>query len=1044
MGGGGGSDQVVGYKYKAGMHMILCHGPIDRLVRARIAKKIAWLGSSGAGTISINKTELFGGESREGGIKGNMDIEFGGDTQPPNSYLTRNLGSDIPAFRGVVGIILRSYTDIKQAFFGGFYWGQNPYLKKWDFRAQRVFTRQNGIEQWYLGKAPIVIFGEPLALHIALDFSGSMNTITANGQSRFTNMKTAIYEVLDMLKEAVQLPETKQIDLRLAGFTRGGSILKREITPSGIEEVRSWLVSQFADGGTDFRAGVTGATDFYADGPPSGKKISIFLTDGEPSAVRYATEAGELLFQTSGVIAYAFNIDLTNTTYTAYLDNTPDEGVTVLTGDNLSELRNTIFKIVGTHIDMNPAHIIRECLTDPIWGMGYPENEIDAESFESSADTLFSEFMGISLLWDKQIPIMDFITEIIRHIDATLYVDRKTGKFVLKLIREDYDIETLITLNPSNSKKVTNFVRPTIGELVNSLTVNFWNYKTGETSSITVEDPALIQMQGSVINTTIQYPGFTHIGTGSRAALRDLKTLSTPLISGQIETGTIAKDFNIGQVFKLTWPDYEITESLVRIAKISFGDGKNNAIKISFVQDKFDFSPVQMVIENEDSWEEPGGSAVPVSNQITEEATYFGMVQFTGQDEADSTLTATPTAGFLAVSSDRPANGINARLWVDDGGGYEDVNPLEFSPSAIFLNKIYPTDESFFPDFIENLDSVVAGTYGQIGSELVRFDSIDEETGELILGRGVLDTYPQEHAAGSIAIFWGDWGVSNLEEYQTPDIVSAKITPATGEGTLDIADATASSVQFNNRAIRPFLPGNISINSVSLARFFPPVSTYITWVGRDRLQQTGPIMDFFDGNIGPEAGTTWDLKLYDEDDALIDSLLGTVLTERYYSQDAERIALNKTVLASGGIFDTVGQADSSSLEAYYPASGLNGSSLPDASGEGNDAIATNITASAGDAGLIFTGAIDSHIEFPNVVFNETYEYAISMWLTLEDQVTESALLSLANSVIEEDIYLGVAEQFFVKEKGTFILQNEGPTVLPLKAKTHIVIVREQV
>src|SRR3546814_4430004 len=79
--------------------------------------------------------------------------------------------------------------------------------------------------------------------------------------------------------------------------------------------------------------------------------------------------------------------------------------------------------------------------------MGYLESDIDDASFIAAADTLSNEGLGMSLLWDKQILIDAFIQEVIKHIDAALYVSRTTGKFVLKLIRADYDEGDLITLD---------------------------------------------------------------------------------------------------------------------------------------------------------------------------------------------------------------------------------------------------------------------------------------------------------------------------------------------------------------------------------------------------------------------------------------------------------------------------------------------------------------------------------------------------------------------------------------------------------------------
>src|SRR5699024_4615224 len=119
----------------------------------------------------------------------------------------------------------------------------------------------------------------------------------------------------------------------------------------------------------------------------------------------------------------------------------------------------------------------------------------------------------------------------IRHIDAALYVDRVSGKFVLKLIRDDYVEEDLLVLDESNIAKVKDYKRVDPGGAINSVTVNFWDSAVGEDGSVTADDVALVQAYGTVINTTVQYPGFTNRAIASRVAARDLKSLSSPLLS---------------------------------------------------------------------------------------------------------------------------------------------------------------------------------------------------------------------------------------------------------------------------------------------------------------------------------------------------------------------------------------------------------------------------------------------------------------------------------------------------------------------------------
>lgn len=148
MSSGGSKKVTVGYKYYAGVHMALCHGPVDKLVRVRVGGKTAWVGNEDGGQIQIDKEELFGGEKREGGVSGAVDVEMGRPSQGQNSYLASKLGADLlPAFRGICCAVLRQV-----------YMGMNPYLKDWAWMLQRIHTRQDGQDQWYGAKAQIGSF----------------------------------------------------------------------------------------------------------------------------------------------------------------------------------------------------------------------------------------------------------------------------------------------------------------------------------------------------------------------------------------------------------------------------------------------------------------------------------------------------------------------------------------------------------------------------------------------------------------------------------------------------------------------------------------------------------------------------------------------------------------------------------------------------------------------------------------------------------------------------------------------------------------------
>lgn len=847
---GGSSKKVtVGYKYYLGMHMVLCHGPIDYVYQIKVDNREAWKGFASGGPISINKPGLFGGEQREGGVSGTVDILMGESTQTQNAYLQGRLGTNIPAFRGVVSAVLRQV-----------YLGMNPYLKRWAFRAQRINTSTDGATQWYPSKAPIGAISD-VALYIAMDISDSMATVTSSGKTRLENLKAGLEAALSPL---LGIPSGSGVDIRVVGFAGGTVAIERsDVTGSDIQDIIDWInardYSDVPNGTTQFDVAIGQAPTFFA-GSGSKDRVSVFITDGESYPAGTEVPAGAIFDSISGLTGYGINIDLADTSDTAYLDNTPQDGIPVVDGGNASAIENAVVNSIFSHFDMNPAHIIRECLTDTAWGMGYLAADIDDTSFTAAADTLYDESMGISLLWDRQIPIEDFVSEIVRHINATLYVDRISGKFTLKLIRNDYDEMSLITLDESNISRVSDYSRVDPGDSINSVTVVYWDAKTGENASVTADDVALIQQYGTVINTTIQYPGFTKNSIAARAAARDLQTLSSPLLSATIEANREAAGLNIGDVFKFTWPDYHDGYIIMRVHQIALGDGKKNRVKITCTEDVFYLPTTPIVAEEDPGWVEPGGAPLPPPDQLVFESPYFELVQLLGQTTVDNQIAETPEIGYLGVAATRPDNGLNAAIWVDSGGGYEEGGALDFAPTALLGTSVDRESTSWTFTDGEDLDLVEVGQHAQIGEELFRVGAIDTGLGTITVGRAILDTLPEPHTAGDTITFWDAYSGSDNTEYVDSESLSVRVLTNSSEGQLNLANGVTSNVVMDSRAVRPYRPANLTADGLldPDPDFYPVYPVDIAWVERNRLTETGgTFLSWTDGTITPEANTQY-------------------------------------------------------------------------------------------------------------------------------------------------------------------------------------------
>lgn len=177
----GSKKQIKGYRYYMGVHMGVCRGPVDELVQINVGTRPAWKGrvvyqsftvvqsgiSSGGGssiftrnywrivpgdgspvadneTLMIAAAGLFGGDDKEGGISGTLDLMMGAPTQAINTGLHSMLGGPlISAFRGIVTL-----------FFNGLIAANSPYPKKWEIRVRRTSSGWDGAP-WYTAKSAI-------------------------------------------------------------------------------------------------------------------------------------------------------------------------------------------------------------------------------------------------------------------------------------------------------------------------------------------------------------------------------------------------------------------------------------------------------------------------------------------------------------------------------------------------------------------------------------------------------------------------------------------------------------------------------------------------------------------------------------------------------------------------------------------------------------------------------------------------------------------------------------------------------------------------
>lgn len=905
---GGSKKQTIGYKYFAAIHMILCHGPIDYIKKILVDEDSELIeGNYPSGSHNINKPNLFGGEKKQGGISGTLTILDGSLEQERSEIVTtlqNNVSpeDEIPAYRGVASMFLSgggvsfSLVGLRPTFQtrSGMYLGMNPYLKTWKTLVQRIKKKSDGSDQWYKEKAAIPSVSaakDRVMFQVAIDSSGSM------AGDRINLVKAQLNNLLDFFALYA-----RDSNLDLSFLTWGGyaqtSILKRSATEEDLEEIREWINNISVGGGTDFRDAFRYSETFFLPNEikNNAEKYMYFITDGEPDSPEIAeiaaSENADMInkkgaWSSSPVVITGFNIDLDDITYTRMVVN---NGVYVINSENSSGMVDAAqgsFKMA--YWDMNPSHIIRECLVDKSWGNETPEHEIDDESFIKCADTLYREGFGLSIKWTQEGSVNEFIQEILRHINGVIYEEPKSGLITLRLIRDDYDIDSLPVLQESEIIEVSEFQKSTFSDLINQVTVTYTNVVNGTSGTVTVQDTGLVSAQGVKNSKSVKYVGFSNIENAGRAGMRDLKTYASPLISADITViRSIGINLRQGDVFRWNWKKYGVENVVMRIVAISLGDSKDNSIILTCAEDIFSMPDSTITGFEPDV---PAPSAIAeIDRAIAFEVPYLELVQIEGEDQVNRMLSESPEVGFYGVSVAKPLSGgasLNTELYLTSlvTGNFLIDSTVNFSPNFT-LNKnldrmenliIIPTLEAH--DFsLINIEEDLP-VFAQIGNEIVSIYSItlieDTNNTAIWFKRGVLDTVPSEHFEGDTCYIWDAHSGGSETKYAAGEEVTGRLVNQSISASTDVEDAMDLPVVFAGRAFRPYPPADVKINN----SYYPELvksPIRVTWSDRNRVQQTGgDYIGWYDGSVSIENGVKYEVVIekFDENDELVSSEL---------------------------------------------------------------------------------------------------------------------------------------------------------------------------
>lgn len=883
-GGPFSSDKNVttGYKYYANIHLAFCLGCLDFIRKIKIEDKVLIDGNYPAGTHQVNSPSLFGGDKKGGGISGYIEILDGNPSQvvPRKLKLVQTGGLGIltpdyqqrialvPDYRGISSVILyggslleSTYTknpgdrygrpnrlvNLGSGFFGnreyaGMYLGTSAYLKDWKILIQRIDKKSDGSDQWYKDKAKIMSYSNEGLKNFSFETKGRY---WDGEQGNYNASEGAYY-----LSDGSEWATFRGGDEAITDFGRKVAEATIKITSSlsRASKQRIHVLVRVARFG--YEPDVT---------LPSSSQLLGTRRDGD-------------------YIWYDLLLPCVSGTYPFKVENPEAERAWFDFSVYLPEMFQGF--------DMNPAHIIRECLTDKFGGMGEPESIIDDASFIYAADYLYERGIGVSLPFTQEGAVEDFISEVLRHINGFLYIEPKTGKYTLKIVIDDYDVNDLVTLDKKNIIKLDNYSKPTFTELLNQAVIKYKDIENDTDRSITIQDIALVSMSGGEIRSkTFDYTGFTSRKVASIIAARDLKSISVPTVSCDIELKrSVGLSMRQGDAFILNWPKYFINNKVMRVTEMDFGNAKDNVIKISCIEDLFSLPSAGSISIDDEIVEDNLSEAI--EHSIAFEMPYIELAKQIGAEEAKAQVDNVKGSSLVCVAASKPESGSSyaeLKVYDENVDDYVSSSPLDYCPSGSIYSDI---------DLLENeiaiigdigIDSgITLPAMAQINDEVVLVESIidiyiteiESDAKLLKVKRGYIDTQVNSHNSGAKVTIWGAGaGYAYASNYYLEgEIAKTRVSPIVDSEERALYGSMDHNTEIHGRLSRPYTPQNVRIDGVYFPSQLIGNIFKFEWSHRNKISQVnlGKNIGWYedDPTLSLDSGYFYELEVTHNDEVV--------------------------------------------------------------------------------------------------------------------------------------------------------------------------------
>ena len=515
---------------------------------------------------------------------------------------------------------------------------------------------------------------------------------------------------------------------------------------------------------------------------------------------------------------------------------------------------------IGT-FDCNPINVIYELLTNVEWGFGFAASTIDVgvgSTFALASANMIAEVNGFAMLLDRTLSAQDFLNELQRQIDGVVFIDHRTGKWTIQLVRAandanfGYDIDLVPQFTDEEIKELKEFTRGAWEDTTNQIQVKYAkrddNYKESYALAQDMAN-AILLAAGSFLDPTsnpgiINYPGVKTSPLASNLAWRELRGQSFPLARAKFITNRKFFDLTIAGVFAWTNPRLGFTKLPMRVQRINYGTLQQNEMTVDATQDVFGFAAASMGSPGATGWVPPSGNLVayPANEQLAFEAPRGFIVRdptFSGDDSVAKVWCGARQSGdeVAFVIGQRNAAGVPAGSFADSGEVIQflligqlnaslDAGTAIPTPSII----VDPT-----PDSQLELEGVFddAATVQDLGVDLVHLIRVGTElmlvSAASLSGpdvdftnvfRGVLGTAQQNHPISTDVFLLFVGGGMNENIFNNTFNVDIELRPRTAS-TVFAGVVTTIAIALERLALQAYPPQAVFYNG-SGTRFNTP------------------------------------------------------------------------------------------------------------------------------------------------------------------------------------------------------------------------------